>query len=259
MTSDELCASITRTLPPLFQCSQAPKEGVRVRTPLLYPDGGIVDVFVLERGDSYVVTDFGDALGWLRMQSVSVRRSRKQQFLVEDVCQTLGIEMHRGQLVLRAGVDDAPGETVLRLAQAVVRVSDIWFTLRNRVVETTADEVNKWLREKDIAFDRAVKQQGQSRRDWTLDYRISTAQRTSLVFLLSTSSRGYSRRIVEHVVAGCVDLNYLRVSQPKLALVSLFDDTSDVWREEDFGLVERNSEVDLWSRPDEFERILTAE
>ncbi len=49
MNSDKLCATIGQTLPPRFECSPAPQEGVRVRTPLMYPDGGIVDVFVLER------------------------------------------------------------------------------------------------------------------------------------------------------------------------------------------------------------------
>ena len=37
---------------------------------------------------------------------------------------TLGIELHNGQLVLGSGVDDKLEETVLRVAQAVVRVSD---------------------------------------------------------------------------------------------------------------------------------------
>ena len=95
MSSSELCTSIGKSLPALFECSPAAQEGVRVRTPLLYPDGGVVDVFVLERNGRYIVTDFGDALGWLRMQSVSVRRSQKQQLLIDDVCQTLGIEFQQ--------------------------------------------------------------------------------------------------------------------------------------------------------------------
>ena len=77
MNSSGFCVSIARTLPPLFVCSPAPQEGVRVRTPLLYPDGGVVDVFVLERGSGYTITDFGDALGWLGMQSISRRLSLK--------------------------------------------------------------------------------------------------------------------------------------------------------------------------------------
>ena len=66
------------------------------------------------------------------------------------------------------------------------------------------------------------------------------------------------RRIAEHVPAGFVDLSHLKVSQSHLAFVSLFDDTEDVWKQEDFSLVEQQSQVARWSRPDEFERILLA-
>ena len=124
MTSDKLCDTIGKMLPSRFECSPAPQEGVRVRTPLMYPDGGIVDVFVLKRGNSYIVTDFGDALGWLRMQSVNAQLSLQQNLMIKEICHTLGIELHSGQLVLRSGVDDTLEETVLRVAQAVVRASD---------------------------------------------------------------------------------------------------------------------------------------
>ena len=256
MNSHDMCTAISKSLPPLFECTPAAHEGVRVRTPLMYPDGGIVDVFVLERAGGYVVTDFGDALGWLRAQSVSARRSPRQQFLIDDVCQTLGIEMKRGQLVLRSGESDPVAETVVRLAQAVVRVSDLWFTLSRRAGESTSDEVDEWLRAKRIPFDKKVKLTGRSGRDWTIDYQTLTDERMSLVFLLSTSARGAVHRVSEHVLAGCVDLSHLKTEQPNLGFVSLFDDTSDIWREEDFALVEDHSEVALWSRPDHLELLL---
>ena len=120
---NKFCAAVGKALP-RFECSPAPQEGVRVRTPLMYPDGDIVDVFVLQRGDGYMVTDFGDALGWLRMQSASRQQSQEQRLLVEDLCRTLGIELHRGQLVLMSDANDALEQTVLRLAQAVVSVSE---------------------------------------------------------------------------------------------------------------------------------------
>ena len=254
----ELCLSVGKSLPPLFVCSPAPQEGVRVRTPLLYPDGGVVDVYVVERGSGYTVTDYGDALGWLQLQSISLRPSNKQKLLVQDVCQTLGLELWHGQLVLRSVANDILGESVLRVAQAVVRVSDLWFTLRSQSLQTTADEVDEWLREKQIPFRRGVKQQGRSTQDWTIDFETETDYRTSLVFLLSTGSRGYTRRITEHVLAGCVDLSHLKLNQPSLVFVSLFDDTQDVWGEEDFRLVEDQSEIATWSRPDQFEEILRA-
>ena len=256
MNSNDLCTSIGKSLPPLFECSPAAQEGVRVRTPLMYPDGGIVDVFVLERNGGYVITDFGDALGWLHTQSVSARRSPRQQLLIDDVCQTLGVELNRGQLVLRPGTSDTVAEMVVRLGQAAVRISDLWFTPSRRVAESTSDEVGEWLREKRIHFDSQVRHTGRSGRDWTIDYQTHTDERTSLVFLLSTSTRGAVHRVSEHVLASCVDLNHLKIEQPNLGFVSLFDDTSDVWREEDFALVEDHSEIALWSRPDQLELLL---
>lgn len=258
MNVNELCASIGRALPPLFVCSPAPQEGVRVRTPMLYPDGGVVDVFVLPRGNGYTVTDFGDALGWLGLQSVGRRRSPKRQMLIQDVCQTLRIEQLQGQLALRSVTDDALAESVLRVAQAAVRVSDLWFTFRTQSFQNTADEVDEWLREKEIPFERQVQKQGRSTQNWTVDFETHVNDRTSLVFLLSTGTRGTVRRLAEHVLAGCVDLNLLQVNQPSLRFVSLFDDTEDVWRPEDFRLLDQYSEIALWSQPDEFESILRA-
>ena len=227
-----------------------------MRTPLLYPDGGVVDVFVLGNRSGYKITDFGDAMGWLGLQSVSQHRSPKQQALVQDVCQTLRIDMIQDQLVLHDVTKDTLGESVLRVAQAAVRVSDLWFTLRSRSFQTTADEVDEWLREKQIYFERRVQKQGRSTRNWAVDFETRTDNRTSLVFLLSTGTRGAVRRLAEHVLAGCVDLNHLKANQPDLAFVSLFDDTEDVWSPEDFSLVNEYSEIARWSRPDEFESLL---
>ena len=258
MNVNELCASVGQTLPPLFTCSPAAQEGVRVRTPMLYPDGGVVDVFVLERGNGYIVTDFGDALGWLWLRLISQRLSHRQELLVQDVCRTLRIELFNDQLVLRAVTDNGLGEAVLRVAQAVVRVSDLWFTLRSQSLQTTAEEVDEWLSEKGIPFQRDVPRKGRSTRDWTVNFETQTDDHTSLIFLLSTGSRGAVRRITEHVVTGFVDLSHLKVGQPNLAFVSLFDDTTDVWRAEDFMLLEEHSEIARWSAPDELEQILTA-
>ncbi len=256
MNVTELCASIGQSLPPLFVCSPAPQEGVRVRTPMLFPDGGVVDVFVLERDNSYIVTDYGDAIGWLGMQSVSRQRSPRQQALVQDVCQTLRIELIQDQLVLRQVMKDGLGESVLRVAQAAVRVSDLWFTFRSQSLQRTADEVDEWLREKRIPFERQIKKPGRSRRSWTVDFETRTDNRTSLVFLLSTGSRGAAQGLIEHVLAGWVDLSHFKAGQPTLAFVSLFDDAQDVWRPEDFNLVSDHSEIARWSNPDEFEALL---
>lgn len=134
MNADELCKKLRVAGPPLFECSPAPKEGIRVRTPFLYPDGGLIDVFVVERQDHIDVTDFGEALGWLRMQSPRGQLLPKHNRIVEDVCLTLGVERFRGQLLRRAKNGDVSA-AVLHVAQAALRVADLWFTMRARAAK----------------------------------------------------------------------------------------------------------------------------
>ena len=256
MNIGDLCTALQEAMPPLFVCSPAPQVGVRVRTPLLYPDGGVVDIFVLETNGSFIVTDFGDALGWLGLQSTSQSRSSNQNELVQDVCQTLRIEFSNDQLRLSNVARGALGEAVLRVAQAAVRVSDIWFTLRSKSIQTIADEVDEWLRERTIDFERKVSKPGRSTQNWLIDFETFTDSRSCFVFLLATGTRGAVRRMTEHVVAGCVDLNHYKETQPTLAFVTLFDDTEDVWQPRDFTFVEEVSEVARWSNRDEFENLL---
>ncbi len=120
----------------------------------MYPDGGVVDVFVLDRSGRPTVTDFGEALGWLRMQSIRGRLSPKQRRMIEDVCLTLGVEFFRGQIVLRCDDPADVGKAVLRVGQVAVRLSDLWFTFRTRMVETVSDEVSDWLGEMNIPYIR---------------------------------------------------------------------------------------------------------
>ena len=101
MDTSHVDAALAETLPHLFQCLPAPQGTVRVRTPLLYPDGGVVEVFLSDNAGGYTASDFGEALGWLRMQSASDRRPAAQDRAIEESCQTLGVELQRGQLVLR--------------------------------------------------------------------------------------------------------------------------------------------------------------
>jgi Domain of unknown function DUF1828 len=114
-----VCAALTDKLGALFECKPH-KEFVRVRTPFLYPDGGVIDVFVRMHDGYFTVTDLGEALGWLRLQTVSAQRSPKQQRLLQDVCMTLGVELFKGQLLLRGDEPEQLSDRILRLGQAVV-------------------------------------------------------------------------------------------------------------------------------------------
>ncbi len=97
-----LSDTLRLTLLDLFECAPAFREGVRVSKTKLYPDGGAVDVFVLERDELPLLADRGPAIGWLRMQSVAERLSDRTRELIGEVCETRGVALERGRLVFRS-------------------------------------------------------------------------------------------------------------------------------------------------------------
>jgi hypothetical protein len=253
------CELIAAQVGEMFECSTTRRGDIRIRTPFYYPDGGVVDVFLVEQGGVPVhVTDFGEALGWLRMQSVRGKRSPKQDKLIEDVCTTHAVEFFKGEITTRVPSVDKLADCVIRVSQAAVRIADLWFTMRTRAVESMPDEVADLLDERRVKYERASRQLGHSGRDWNIDFYTQTATQSSLVLVLASGSRTSARRVTEHVAAGFMDLSHLKVRSPNMKFVSLFDDTSDVWGSEDFKLVEHVSEIARWTRPDEFLQLLAA-
>ncbi len=253
------CDVIQQTIGELFTCS--PVNGyMRIRTPFLYPDGDVIDIYLKEKTGVATLTDLGEGLRWLRMQSQSFspRRSPKQQKLVDDICLTHGLEFFRGMLVLRVMPGESMGKAVTRLAQGTLRVADLWFTMRTRSVESVSDEVEELLKEKTIPFERGETLIGRSGKTWRIDFHTRTSERSSLVSVLSTGSRSASRSMAEHVVATWHDLSHLKIGQEALQFVSLFDDTLDVWSPEDFNLLSNLSEIAFWSKRDEFAAKLAA-
>ena len=194
------CEILENELGALFVCSEH-GEYQRIRTPFLYPDGDNIDVFCKFQGDTVAVSDLGETTRWLRMQTVAARRSPKQQALIEDACQNHGVEFFRGMLVARCRPGDSLAAVVTRLAQAFLRVSDVWFTYRTRSVQSVGDEVADFLGERGVPFDRGERLVGRSGRAWLVDFHVRTPRRSSLVCVLATGNRSAARGVVEHVLA----------------------------------------------------------
>lgn len=260
MTGSDIGAAIGKEMGALFTCDEQ-GDYYRIRTPYLYPDGDNIDLFCEWDGDTVTVSDLGETTGWLRMQSIATQRSPNQNRLIADVCVTHNVEFYRGMLQARWRPGDDLAGVCQRVAQAALRVSDLWFTLRYRAGGSTVSvvsEVEEYLAERRLEYARGRKLAGRSQQVWNVDLYVRAAARSSLVYVLDTGSRAAASRITDHVVAAWYDLNHHAVGPEGLQFVSLFNDTVDVWQDEDFRRVENLSTVALWSRPDEFTGVLLA-
>ncbi len=252
------CEEINRTIGALYTCVEV-NEFVRIRTPYLYPDGDVIDLFLKPQEDVATLTDLGESLRWLRMQTATLRRSQKQNRLIEDICLNHGVELYRGMLTLRVQDSVNLAQAVTRLAQAALRTADLWFILRSRSFESVTDEVEEFLKDSKIPYDRGEDLIGRSGRKRSIDFHTRLSRKSSLIKVLSTGNRSSARSLSDRAFASWADLSHYKVGSQALQFISLFDDTQDVWSEEDFALVRDVSTIKFWSRPDEFKKTLIGE
>lgn len=235
----------------LFTCSPL-DQYIRIRTPFLYPDNDLIDLYYREVDEDVILTDLGETLGWFKMQTVALEIAPELLQLINDICLDHGIEFSRGMLLLRLKQSDDLAEGIMRLSQATLKVLDIGSAFKDNVGESAVDEVEDLLQERQISFERNPEFIGKSGRVWRPDFRIRHPRHNSLIYILSTGSRSRAQEEADRTLAAWHDLSNWKAGPEALRFISLFDDTLDVWTEEDFRLVEDVSEVTYLSRPDEF-------
>ena len=243
------CESIGAQIGELFICSEA-NGFTRVRTPFLYPDGDVMDLFTRSDDGGIFITDLGESSRWLRSQGTSQKRSLRQSALISDIASTHGVEFRKGMLQIRVQNTNDWAKAFLKISEAAIRVADLWTTFRGgRPFTTATDDIADFLNLQSIPFERSIPITGFSGETWIMDF-VTHKSHEVLVKVLSSGSRGTAVSIRDHTVALWADLNNQKSSGK--TLISLFDDSTDVWGDADIKMIERFSEVVTWSRPEEF-------
>lgn len=247
------CQLIADTIGQLYTCSEV-NGFVRIRTPYLYPDGDVIDLFL--KPENQTLTDLGETLRWLDMQTFRQSLSKKQDWFLQDIQMTYGIELYDGMLLVR--VRDNLAEAVTRLAQGAIAVSNLWLLNRTRLVGTLNDEIAELLDEHHIPYERDIKLVGRSARSWPIDFRTRHPRCSSLIEVLSTGNRGAANTKVNNAVAAWVDLHQYQLTTEPLRFISLFDDSLDVWSSGHISQLAEFSEICYVSKPEELiEQLVT--
>lgn len=241
------CELIAKQIGGLFKCSAADSY-TTIQTPYLFPDGDIIELFFRETSTAgALLTDFGETLRWLDGQTAARHRTKRHLKLIQDVCSSQRVEFNQGEVSVKVSAPEMMADAITRLAQATIRIADLSFTFRTTVFQSFDDEVEEFLWEHQINFERRFEIKGASGTDWLVDFR-TRANKTGLLFTLSSGSRAAANRRTDHVVAAFDDLKHLR---DQFQFVSLVDDTIDVWISEDFKRLEPHCRIANWSKPDE--------
>lgn len=250
------CNTILETLGELFICSESNNGYTRIRTPYLYPDGDVIDLFykVSQRGP--IITDLGETSRWLLSQTSNEFLSKKQDQAIQDILLTYGVSQYRGALVVDLSSSEDMTDAMIRLAQAAISIGNLYYLYRTRLTSSFDEEVTELLRENDISFEAGKKLKGKSGRDWRVDFQTFSSEKTSLIQTLSTGSRGAANTKANNVVASWVDLSRLEGKTKSFQFVSLLDDTIDIWKESTINQISEFSNIAYWSESERFVEML---
>ena len=128
MNVEATVRGLQASLPAIFTYTEMPSGAVRVRTLLTYPDGTLIDLFLMGRDDGpVVVTDYGDTIGWLWKQS-GRGLTRGQNRKIARVCQSLNVARVQNRVTVMAQDCGKLADPVARVAQAAVLISHIGFS-----------------------------------------------------------------------------------------------------------------------------------
>ena len=124
MIAANLADSLADDLAGMFELEAVSETKLRVQTPLRFPDGDTVDVFVLEEDGRLWVTDYGDTFDWLSSQCWESGLTDAERRIVKRVCLSFGVEFNHGQLEQAVKSADKLADEILSVAQAAVRIAD---------------------------------------------------------------------------------------------------------------------------------------
>lgn len=208
-----------------------PRRGlVRIETAFLYPDGGSIDLFLLEDADrsgALRLSDLGHTMSWLLDVQIKPWLSPKRKGFIDDVLRLYQIEQDGGQLVRRLA---QPGElvpSIVALGQACVRVADLMFTKRSAIVAAFTEQVEEVLSDVEVPYIPNAKIEGRHGRQVRVDFLVEGRSTRSAILTLSSGNASQAHIAANEIFGRWYDLDIPTRGEQR---VTLFDDRVDVYR-----------------------------
>lgn len=241
---------------------RVPQGHVRLETKFQYPDGGSIDLFIVEHSPQLFqpepnLSDFGQTMTWLADLHVRPWQSKKRQQFVDDALRVLSIKQSGGALECgfapnRQSLEDA----IIRLGQACVRVADLMFTRRSNVSVGVTEEVEEILADASLEYEADAELPGRKGSVIPIDFLVSGRRRKTALLTLGSQYPHSAHTSANEVFRKLYDLRDLNRPEQR---VTVYDDRyEDVYRAEDLDRIRNVSDLLPLSSPKDVAALLAA-
>ncbi len=109
----------------LYDCKDGPNGTTAILTPFIFPNGDLLELFVDETLEGFVVSDLGETWGWLFRTSGMEDLTSGCRKQIREIENGTGVQFQRGTLRYRcnSGADLASG--VHLVAQAAMQMAEL--------------------------------------------------------------------------------------------------------------------------------------
>lgn len=109
----------------VIRCVDLIPKGVRIQTNFLYPEGSNIDLFLLEGGPPFRISDLGNSYQWLLNVQIRPWLDLRYQVIIDEILQLYGVIQNGGAFELSISSLDEFLSGVVRLGQVCFRVTDL--------------------------------------------------------------------------------------------------------------------------------------
>ncbi len=244
---------LRKELPPLYECEER-EEKLAIVTPVEYPDGDYVELFVIPEDDGYVLTDLAETTATLASYKFNLKGSQKRFKLFQQILKAHGVHYFQGELRIPFQDESELPQALVRLTQAVVQVSDLLFTMRYGAGTSFREEVEEYLIEHEVRFEPDYSVVGRSGQTYTIDFYVER-RKPFLIQTLSSGSSGYAEVVVSKTVRMWYDLRRL---DGRYRYSSVLDDSTDIWKPSHLEILSDLSEIIVWSEREKLLQLIAA-
>jgi hypothetical protein len=212
-----------------------------ITTPFVDRHNDHIQIYVERTPTGLRLTDDGYILSDLRACGVDVFSTARRQELLETLTRGFGVRVEDQELVVDAIPDDFPRKKH-NLVQAMLAVNDLFVTARPTVVSLFKEDVEQFLRDREVRFTSSIKLPGRSGLDHHFDMVIPSSK--AAPERLVDAVRRLDRPHASSLIFAWTDV---RASRPQSAMCVFLSDEEPV--REDLLAALRSYEIDpiLWS------------
>ena len=216
---------------------------LRLETAFRYPDGSQIDLFLAEEGPmipAHRLTDFGNTSSWLLDLQVKPWLSSKRRKLLDQALGGLDVRLNGGALDLELPHIENLVDGVVRLGHACIRMADLHYTRRSSLSVPLGETLEDLFNDAECTYDSDVEFPGRQGKPVKVDYQVFGVRKTSLVMTMGTGNSSVAHSRANEIFRSWYDLDLPERTESK---ITVFDDSLDVYREEDLTRIKDFSDL----------------